>query len=112
MGQSLLGEVDAQTLIWVVGVSQRDRVLDPEEQSNWDRGGRLLGTIPRLSALGSMPHKDLIIPPLLAGLAEWTDSGLSISLPLLSSGDSPPVSAGAKQIKGNCCFGEPLWESH
>lgn len=71
-----------------------------------------MGTIPRLSAVGPMPHKDLIIPPVLAGLAEWTDSGLSIFLPLFSSGDSPPVSARAKQFKGNCCFGEPLWESH
>lgn len=101
-----------KTPIWVAGVSQRDRVLDPEEQSNRDKGGGTAGTIPRLSAVGPMPHKDLIIPPLLAGLAEWTDSGLSISLPLLSSGDSPPVSARAKQFKGSCCFGEPLWESH
>lgn len=71
-----------------------------------------MGTIPRLSAVGPIPHKDLIIPPLLAGLAEWTDSGLSISLPLVSSGDSPPVSARAQQFKQDCCFGEPLWESH
>lgn len=73
------------------------------------------GTIQRLSPVGPMPHKDLITPPsspLLAGLAEWTDSGLSISLPLLSSGDSPLVLARAVQFKGCCCFGEPLWESH
>lgn len=28
-----------KTLVWVVGVSQRDHVLDPEEQSNRDKGG-------------------------------------------------------------------------
>lgn len=39
MGQGLLGEVDAQTLVWDVGVSQRDHVLDPEEQSNEGKGG-------------------------------------------------------------------------
>ncbi len=72
-----------------------------------------VGTILRLSLVGPTPNKDLIIPPpLLAGLAEWTDSGLSISLPLLSSGDSLPVPARAQQFKGCCCFGEPLWESH
>lgn len=63
-----------------------------------------MGTILRLSAVGPIPHKDLIIPPLLAGLAEWTDSGLSISLPLESSGNSPPVSARAQQFKPDCCF--------
>ena len=40
LGQSLLGEVEAQALIWVVGLSQRDHVLDAEEQSNHrDKGG-------------------------------------------------------------------------
>lgn len=112
MGQSLSAEVDARTLIWVAGVSQRDHALEPEKQSDQDMGGGTVGTILRLSAAGPMPHKDLIIPPVLAGLAEWTDSGLSIFLPLFSSGDSPPASARAKQFKGNCCFGEPLWESH
>lgn len=28
MGQGVLGEVDAQTLVWVVGVLQRDHVLE------------------------------------------------------------------------------------
>lgn len=28
-----------KTPVWVVGVSQRDHVLDPEEQSNRDKGG-------------------------------------------------------------------------
>lgn len=32
MGQGLTWEVGAQTPVWVVGVSQRDHVLDPEEQ--------------------------------------------------------------------------------
>lgn len=41
-GWGSLGEVEAKknkTLVWVVGVSQRDHVLDPEEQSNRDKGG-------------------------------------------------------------------------
>lgn len=59
VGQDLFGEVDAQTLVWIVRVSQRDHVLDPEEQ--WGRGA--VGTILRLSAVGPIPHKDLIIPP-------------------------------------------------
>ncbi|KAI9544714.1 hypothetical protein NQZ68_001588 [Dissostichus eleginoides] len=49
-----------------------------------------VGTILRLSPVGPMPHKDLIIPPMLAGLAEWTDSGLSISLPLEPWRRGPP----------------------
>lgn len=34
MGQGfVVGEVEVQTPVWIVGVSQRDHVLDPEEQS-------------------------------------------------------------------------------
>lgn len=53
MGQDLSGEVDAQTLVWVVGVSQRDHLLDPEEQSNQGEGG---GCGDNTEAVPCRPH--------------------------------------------------------
>lgn len=48
--------------------------------------------LPRLSPVGPMPHKDLIITPFppLVGCWYRVYSGLSISFPLLGCGQSQP----------------------
>lgn len=60
-GHRLWQNIDATPLLWVVGFCNFNHLLDPAQQSTGVRESAG-GTILRLSPVGPMPHKDLIIP--------------------------------------------------